>query len=110
MPLSAATVDSTGESVGRGHGHMEVFGAVGGLGGTDLSTSRMQTATGSGALVVSDISLSHAQVTIDLSACTYTLEGVPYVDIDDAARYGHALAIARDALRGMAGLLLQYRG
>lgn len=80
------TVDSQG---GTANNHKIWLGSATGNGSeqeseTDLRTGQVRTATGSGPLIVSDINLSHAMVTIDLSACTYTLEGVPYVDVTES--------------------------
>ena len=47
---------------------------------TDLETAAVRTIAGRGALVVSGINLSHVVVKVNLSACEYTIEAVPYID------------------------------
>lgn len=84
------TVDSQG---GRINDHMLWFGSATGNGSeqesrTDLQSGQVQTLSGSGSLFVQDINYSHAIVDVDLSACTYTLEAVPYIDVMAAPTVG----------------------
>jgi Bacterial Ig-like domain (group 2) len=84
------TVDATGPD---GHGGQFWMGASTGNGSeqesrTDNQTGEVQTLSGSGALIVQDINLSHAIVDVDLNTCRYTLEGVPYIDVTETPSPG----------------------
>jgi hypothetical protein len=85
-------LDSAGPDL---NGHRLWFAGATGSGSedekrTDNSTDpvHIQTLTGSGPLVVSDINLSHVVVSVDMATCEYTLEGVPYVNVTESPTPG----------------------
>jgi hypothetical protein len=89
-----ATMTFAADLAGSGTSSKRVYiGSATGSGGehetrTDLVSHDVTTLSGSGPLVVSDINLSHVIIAVDLSACTYTLEGNPYIDVTESPTPG----------------------
>ena len=89
-----ASMAFTADLAGGGSSGRRVYlGAATGSGGehetrTDLVSHDVTTLSGSGPLVVSDINLSHVIITVDPAACTYTLEGNPYIDVTESPTPG----------------------
>ncbi|HEY2896395.1 MAG TPA: Ig-like domain-containing protein [Gemmatimonadaceae bacterium] len=83
----SSTMTFTANALGGGQsGHLLWIGSSTGTGAehetrTDHVSGDVRTLIGSGALVVSDINLSHVIIAVDLSTCAYTLEGNPYIDL-----------------------------
>ena len=82
-----STMTFTADAGGPGqNGHQLWFGSATGTGSeqetrTDHESNTVQTLTGDGPLVVRGIDLSQHVINVDVSACTYTLEGNPYIDV-----------------------------
>lgn len=91
---NSATMNFTADAKGSGpNGQLLWIGSATGTGSehetrTDHESDQVETLAGDGALVVSDINLSHVFVFVDLSTCRYTLEGVPYIDVTESPEPG----------------------
>lgn len=87
---NGATMNFTADAQGAGPNNTVYWiGSATGTGTehetrTDHESGEVRTLAGDGALVVSDINLSHVIVSVDLSTCDYTLEGVPYIDVTES--------------------------
>ncbi len=91
---NSATMNFTADAHGAGaNGQLLWIGSATGTGSehetrTDHVSNDVKTISGDGALVVSDVGLSHVFVFVDLATCTYTLEGVPYIDVTESPEPG----------------------
>jgi len=91
---NSATMNFTADAHGSGlNGQLLWIGSSTGTGSehetrTDHVSDQVQTLAGDGALVVSDVGLSHVFVFVDLATCNYTLEGVPYIDVTESPEPG----------------------
>lgn len=87
---NGATMTFTADALGAGPNNTFIWiGSSTGTGTehetrTDHFSNQVETLTGDGALVVSDIDLSHVIISVDLSTCNFTLEGVPYIDVTES--------------------------